>query len=73
MMYLIVPLSDGVAVTLLQLGDPTLFVFCCKVKPVEDDGHEISAVFVAVRTMLNKGAPGICTTESRLQNPPVSE
>ena len=73
MMYLIVPLSVGVVSTLLQFTVPTPFVFCCKLNPVEGDGQETRAVFVAVSKMLNKGEPGVWTTESKLQKPPVKE
>ena len=73
MMYLIVPLSVGVVATLLQFTLLTPFVFCCKLKPVEGEGQETKAVFVAVSLMLNKGEPGVWTAESKLQKPPVTE
>ena len=73
MMYLMVPLSVGVVAMLLQFGLAMLFVFCCKVKPVEVDGQETIAVFELVRLMERRGAPGVWTTENKLQNPPVSE
>ena len=73
MMYLIVPLSVGEVATLLQFTEATLFVFCCNVKPVEGDGHETIAVFVGVMVMASNGAPGDCTTESKLQKPPATE
>jgi hypothetical protein len=49
------------------------FVFCCRVNPAEGDGQKIIAVFVGVMLIESKGAPGICTTESKLQKPPVME
>ena len=73
MMNLSVPLSVGVVTTLLQFTEATPFVFCCSVKPVEGDGHETIAVFVAVTVMASNGAPGDCTTDSKLQKPPVTE
>ena len=72
-MYLIAPSSIGVVSTLLQFTVPTPFVFCCKLNPVEGDGQETKAVFVAVSMMLKKGRPGVWTTESKLQKPPVKE
>jgi len=71
-MDFVVPSSVGVVVTLLQFTLPTLFVFCCNVNPAEGDGQKINAVFVLVCRMLNKGAPGVWTAESKLQNPPVT-
>ncbi len=62
-----------VEVTLLQFTELMLLVFCCKVQPVEGDGQVTATVFVAVRVMESSGAPGVCTTESKLQNPPVNE
>ena len=73
MMYLIVPLSVGDVTTLLQFTLATLLVFCCRLKPVEGEGHDTNAVFVVVSVMESNGAPGVCTTESKLQNPPVME
>ena len=73
MMYLIVAVSVGVVTTLLQFTEATLFVFCCNTKSVEGDGQETIAVLVAVIVMASNGAPGVCTTESKLQNPPVTE
>jgi hypothetical protein len=73
MMYLIVPLSVGVVGTLPQFGLATLFVFCCRVNPAEDDGQDTIAVFEVVRLIVSSGAPAVWTVERKLQNPPVSE
>ena len=63
-----------------MIGDPAVFQpdelkaeFCCKVKPVALDGHATTAVLDEVRKIRNVGDPMVCTTDSKLQNPPVSE
>ena len=53
-----------VAVTLLQLSELTLLVFCCRFHPVEGDGQETTTVLVAVRKMESNGAPDVCTAAS---------
>ena len=73
MMYLIVPLSVGEVTTLLQFTVLMPLVFCCKLKPVEGDSQETIAVLVEVMVMASSGTPGVCTTESKLQKPPVRE
>jgi len=65
MMYLILPLSAGTVGTMLQLVAPMPLVFCCRMNPVEGDGHETIAVFVLVSVMASKGAPGVCRTEKQ--------
>ena len=45
---------------------------CCKEKPVEGDGQEMTTVFVAVKRIASNGAPGICTGTT-FQNPPDRE
>ena len=70
-MNLFVPLSVTVCGAVVQFVVLRL-VFCCNVKPVEGDGQETSAVLVSVSLIVNKGAPGVWTTNSD-QNPPVSE
>lgn len=73
MMYLIVPLSIGVPTTLLQFSVLIPLEFSCKVKPDEGEGQETMAVFVLVSEIESSGLPGVCTTNSGNQNPPVSE
>ena len=73
MMYLRVPLSVGAVRMLLQLTLPRPPVFCCRVNPVEGEGQEIMAVLVGVIEIESNGEPGVCTTERRLQKPPVME
>ena len=46
--------------------------FCCNVQPVEGYGHE-TVTLLPECVMVKGGAPRVCTTEMRLQNPPVSE
>src|SRR5208283_3699015 len=48
-------------------------VFSCKFQPVEGKGHCTTTVLVMVGKILSSGAPGVCTTESKLQNPPMTE
>ncbi len=38
--------------------DDKPLVFCCKVQPVEGEGHQTAAVLVAVRQMLKLGGVG---------------
>src|SRR5690349_13097986 len=66
------PLFCMAFVTLVQLVVPSE-EFSSKPKPVAGNGHEITTVFVAVRNRDRSGAPGVCTPESKLQKPPVSE
>ncbi len=73
MMHRIVPLSAGHTTTLLQFIVPMPFVFCCGLNPVEGDGQETIAVFVLVMEIASEIAPGLCTSESSLQKPPVRE
>ena len=72
MMYLIVPLSV-VAGALLQFTVPMPLVLTCRLNPVEGEGHETSAVLELVIEIESIGEPGVCTTENKLQKPPVSE
>ena len=55
MTVLVVPLSEGEVTTLLQFTVAMPLVFCCKVKPVEGDGHERDTVFVVVRATVSDG------------------
>src|SRR5262245_56946999 len=45
----------------------------CKTNPGVFGLHEIVAVTGPPGTMVSVGAPGVCTTESKLQKPPVRE
>ncbi len=58
------PLAD-------QLAGSERLLFCCKLQP-ETFSHEIVIVFPD-REMFNAGAPGVCTSEIKLQNPLVTE
>lgn len=58
------PLAD-------QLAGSDKLPFCCNVQP-ETFCHEMVIVFPDCE-MFSVGAPGICTTEIKLQNPPVTE
>ena len=69
-MLLIVPLSE-----MPPLVDQLVVVkseFCCNVQPVEGDGQETVTLFPEW-VMVNNGAPDVCNTPIKLQNPPVSE
>ncbi len=55
-------LADQLAVDRLE--------FCCNTKPVDGYGHEIFTLPPECMTV-NAGAPTVCTTEIKLQNPPV--
>src|SRR5665213_1860037 len=46
--------------------------FCCNVQPVEGYGHE-TFIVLPDWVMVSVGAPAVCTTAMRLQNPPVKE
>ena len=46
--------------------------FCCNVKPLEADGHEMVTLLPECVTV-NMGEPMVCTTEIKLQKPPVTE
>ena len=46
--------------------------FCCNVQPVEGYGYE-TVTLLPECVMVKVDAPGVCTTEMRLQKPPVSE
>ena len=46
--------------------------FCCNVKPVKVDGHDTLMLLPECVTV-NTGAPRVCTTEIKLQKPPVTE
>ena len=72
MMKLVEPSFVTVSDAAIQFSEFRL-VFCCNVKPVEPDGHDTIAAVVPVRVIDSNGAPGVCTTESRLQNLPVIE
>src|SRR5438445_3195878 len=54
MMNLLVPLSLMVSAGETQFVR-TRFVFRCRFQPVEGDGHQTTAVFVAERAMLSDG------------------
>lgn len=58
------PLVDQFAVERLE--------FCCNTKPVEGYGHDIFTLLPECITV-NVGEPRVCTTEIKLQNPPVTE
>jgi len=68
---LFVPSSETVKPLVIQSG-VLKSEFCCNVKSLEDDGQEMVTVFPEC-VMVNAGAPAVCTTEIKLQNPPVKE
>ncbi len=71
MMKLIVPLLVTLCAGAIQLV-VLRFVFCCRLNPVEGYAHETSVVLVVASVIVSNGAPGVCTAESKLQNPSVS-
>src|SRR3954447_1802529 len=72
MMNLFVPSSVNVSKTLPQLGLSMPFVFCWIANPLEGDGHETTAVLLAVRAMDNNGAPAVWTRTTPPQKPPLT-
>ena len=55
MTVLVVPSSEGVVRTLLQLAVAMPLVFCCNVKPREGDSQDRANVFVVVRAIVRDG------------------
>ena len=70
-MLLFVPSSEMVKPLVVQFAVPKSG-FCCSTKPAEDDGHEMMTLLAECVTV-NVGAPGVCSTEIKLQKPPVTE
>ena len=70
-MLLLVPLSEMVKPLVGQIAAVTVVV-CCKIQPVEGDGHE-TVMLRPEYVMVKVGAPAVCTTEIKLQKPPVNE
>jgi hypothetical protein len=56
MKVFVVPLSIGIVRKLLQSSPAMPLLICCSVKSVDNDGHEIASVFVAVRVRMSDGA-----------------
>jgi hypothetical protein len=48
-------------------------VFTCKLKQVEGEDQDTGAVWLLVIEMASVGAPGVCTTDSKTQKPPLKE
>jgi len=46
--------------------------FCCNIHPGEGDNHD-TITLLPDRLMLSSGAPSVCTSVIKLQNPPVTE
>src|SRR6266581_496040 len=69
---LIVPLSLMVPTKADQPAALFTLLFCCSTNPVEGEGQE-TITLVPDRVMVRLGAPGVCATEMRDQNPPVRE
>src|SRR5437016_14458008 len=72
MMNLRVPLSVTVSAGADQIA-VLRFVFCCRLYPVEGEGQKTIAVLVEVSRIVSNGAPGVWTTENKLQKPPTTE
>ena len=70
-MLLFVPSSEMVKPLVVQFG-VLKSEFCCNVKLLEADGHEMITLLPECVTV-NVGEPKVCTTEIRLQKPPVTE
>ena len=46
-------------------------LFCCRTKAVEGEGQE-TITLLAKRVTVSNGAPDVCTTDIRIQKPPVT-
>lgn len=68
----VTPSSLIVAVTLLQLSEPTPTVFCWRFHPVDGNGQVTAMVLVTVQQIESKGAPCVCTAATTPQKPPSS-
>ena len=70
-MLLFVVSSEMVKPLVVQLV-VARFEFCCNTKPDEAEGHDMLMLLPeCVRDIV--GEPVVCTTEMRLQNPPLTE
>ena len=71
MMLLFVPSSEMVKPLVVQFVVARL-EFCCNTKPDEAEGQTMLILLPECVTVI-VGEPGVCTTEMRLQNPPLTE